>query len=106
MKQPEPSRKTETANRRAVQPDGSAHGIMGQRLTTLISCAHRLLKARYRKQPLWVLVRDLTGNGSTTSAELCRAAGYDPSQPCGPKYLKASAPNVPDERPGAKPQKD
>lgn len=79
--------------------DGSEHGITGQRLTCLISCAHRLLKARYRKQPLWVLVRDLTGNGSTTAVELCRSAGYDPSQPCGPKYLKTSVPNAHRERP-------
>ena len=64
------------------------HVIAGPRLACLISNAHRLLKARYRKAPLWALVADLTGNGSLTSAEICRAAGYNPNQPCGAKYLK------------------
>ena len=66
----------------------SEHVIAGPRLTCLISNAHRLLKARYRKSPLWALVADLTGNGSTTSAEICRDAGYDPNQPCDTKHLK------------------
>jgi hypothetical protein len=73
----------------AVGATGSAHVITGQRLTCLISNAHRLLKRRYRSSPLWAMMSDLTGNGSTIAAEICRAAGYDPSQPCGAKYLKA-----------------
>ena len=52
----------------------SAHVIAGQRLTCLISNAHRLLKGRYRKSPLWSLVADLTGNGSTTSTQASHAA--------------------------------
>lgn len=74
-----------------IQVGQVQHVIAGQRVTCLISNAHRLLKARYRKSPLWAMVADLTGNGSATSAEICQAAGYDPSQPCGAKYLKASA---------------
>jgi hypothetical protein len=73
--------------------NGLGHVIAGKRLTCLISNAHRLLKGRYRQSPLWALVSDLTGNGSTTSVDICRAAGFDPSQPCGSKYLKTIAVN-------------
>lgn len=69
--------------------------IAGYRLTTLIACARRLLKSRYRKSQLWVLVRDLTGSGSTTASELCRAAGFDPTTLCGAKHLKWPAARVP-----------
>lgn len=67
--------------------DNDMCSIQGERLTVLISNAHRLLKARYRNSPLWSLVSDLTGHGSQASAELCRDAGYDPHQKCGAKYL-------------------
>lgn len=62
--------------------------ITGPRLTALISNAHRLLRRRYKGLPLWVLVRDLTGNGASTSVALCREAGYDPGQTCGGRYLR------------------
>lgn len=63
-------------------------GISGDRLTALIANAHRLLRRRYKGLPLWALVSDLTGNGGSTSVALCREAGYDPSQPCGGRYLR------------------
>ena len=66
--------------------------IKGQRLTVLIANAHRLLRLRYRNSPLWGLVSDLTGYGSTSSAALCRAAGYDPHQQCRVKILKGITP--------------
>ena len=69
-------------------PTQNPAGITGPRLTALISNAHRLLRRRYKGLPLWVLVRDLTGNGGSTSVALCREAGYDPSQPCGGRYLR------------------
>ncbi len=76
------------------------YAISGQRLTTMISCAHRLLRSRYRGSPLWALVSDLTGHGSTISAEICQQAGYDPCQPCGSKMLKRPIHNTTGSSPG------
>lgn len=62
--------------------------IEGRHISALISNAHRLLGHHYRRTPLWALVSDLTGHGSTMSCRLCKEAGYDPCQPCGPEKLK------------------
>ncbi len=70
-----------------TKPTQEPAGITGDRLTALISNAHRLLRRRYKGMPLWVLVRDLTGNGGSTSAALCREAGYNPNQFCGDRHL-------------------
>lgn len=69
------------------------HVISGKRLACLIANCHRLLRHKYRKTPLWAMVRDITSHGSTYSVEICLQAGYDPNQNCGVAKLKASAPN-------------
>lgn len=61
---------------------GSEHVIAGSRLRLLIGNSHRLLRRKYRGSPLWALVSDLTGHGSTISAEICKQAEYDPNQMC------------------------
>lgn len=72
---------------------GLAHVIGGNRLACLIANCHRLLRHKYRQSPLWSMVADITGHGSTISCEICKQAGYDPHQSCGAKDLKRSAPN-------------
>lgn len=49
---------------------------------TVIQNAHRMLWRKYRGQPLWTMVSDLTGYGSATSGEICDELGFDPHQPC------------------------
>ncbi len=72
---------------------GSAHVIGGNRLACMIANCHQLLRHKYRKTPLWAMVSDITGHGSTYSVEICLQAGYDPNQNCGLAKLKASAQN-------------
>ncbi len=69
--------------------------ISGARLQVLIVNAHTLLRHNYRRTPLWVMIRDLTGAGSSTSMELCRQLCLDPHGACGGYSLKrlAAAPN-------------
>lgn len=52
--------------------------IKGERLRTLIKNAHRLMRRSYTNRPLWSMVADLTGHGSTISCEICRQAGFQP----------------------------
>jgi hypothetical protein len=40
--------------------------------------ARRYNNRRYFKAPLWTIVRDLTGQGSTAASGLCKRAGFDP----------------------------
>lgn len=72
----------------------SEYKIEGARLHTLICNAQRLLGKRYKKSPLWSLVSDLTGHGSTISTEICQQCGIDPGQPCDSKYLKKLSSSV------------
>lgn len=65
-----------------------ALSISGRRMETLIRNAHRLLGKRYKQTPLWAIVADLTGHGSTISGQMCSAANLDPCQPCSNKKLK------------------
>lgn len=58
------------------------------RLRCLFQNAHRLLKRRYSGLPLWSLVSDLTGYGSTVSGEICMRLNLDPHQDCKIKTLK------------------
>jgi hypothetical protein len=62
--------------------------IRGQRLRSLIQNVHRLTRHKYRKQPLWVLVRDITGFGSSSAGHLCIRLNLDPFQNAGVKTLK------------------
>lgn len=62
--------------------------IAGERLRCLIMNAHRLLRPKYRGSPLWALVSDLTGYGSTTSCHICRSVGLEPVQMCDEVTLK------------------
>lgn len=57
--------------------------ISGKVAWQIIANARYVAGSRYRKLPLWVLVRDLTGHGSTNSYKICRSAGLDPNQPLG-----------------------
>lgn len=43
---------------------------------------------RYHGSPLWALVRDCSTYGSTSSADICRRAGFDPDQTLSSKPLK------------------
>jgi hypothetical protein len=61
--------------------------IESERLKCIIQNAHRLLKNKYRGQPLWVIVSELTGHGSQISAQLCRQCGLEPDAKCGSKSL-------------------
>ena len=96
---------TENCEREAgaslAAPACSAHVIAGKRLAVLISNCHRKLRHQYRRSPLWAMVSDITGHGSTYSVEICLQCGYDPNQNCGLENLKASAPNA-----GAEPRRD
>jgi hypothetical protein len=64
------------------------HIIEGNRLAIMISNCHRLLRHKYRNSPLWAMVSDITGHGSTYSVEICLQCGYDPNQNCGCEKLK------------------
>lgn len=48
--------------------------------------AHRILRRKYLRQLLWVLVGDLFGCGSTTAVEICRAVNMNPNQLCRCKH--------------------
>jgi hypothetical protein len=56
--------------------------IEGRRLECLIRNAHRLLRHRsqFRYSPLWSLVSEITGHGSTVSIEICKSVNLDPDQ--------------------------
>lgn len=48
-------------------------------LTTILN-AHRLLRSRYKRKPLWSFISDVTALGSTSSQALCRQYGWSPDQ--------------------------
>jgi len=50
------------------------------RLEIIFRSAHRLLRHKYRKVPLWAFVSDLTSYGHTYSVEVCRHFGWDAHQ--------------------------
>jgi len=56
------------------------HTIEGDRLKCLISNLKSLLKRKYKGRPLWALVSDATGHGSTVSSEICIQCGFDPDE--------------------------
>lgn len=64
------------------------HVIEGARLRSLIFNCHSLLRHKYRKSPLWAMVSDITGHGSTISVEICVQCGFAPGQDCGQKELE------------------
>lgn len=58
-------------------------GAMLKNLTwRVVANAGRLSEER---KPRWSHVSDVTASGSTTSAELCVSAGFDPDENCGGK---------------------
>lgn len=57
------------------------------RLRCTISALNRLLGRKYKGSPLWSLVSDVFGHGSTESTNICRLAGLNPCQPCGGNEL-------------------
>jgi hypothetical protein len=57
------------------------------RVEIAIRNLHRMLGRKYRTSPLWALVSDVWGHGSTVSGEICIACGFDPCQPCSAKKL-------------------
>lgn len=62
--------------------------ITGPSLRCLIQNAHRLLRHRFRRSPLWSLVSQLTGHGSGVSRRICQSVNLDPDQDAGAKTLK------------------
>lgn len=64
------------------------HPIEGPRFRSIILNCHRLLRHKYRRVPLWALVSDITGFGSTTSTQLCNDIGLDPHQNAGKKCIE------------------
>lgn len=66
-------------------------------LRSLIRNAHARLgtDVRYKGKPLWFLVADLFGFGSTHASETCREAGFYPHQKCGAGTLKVIDKEIP-----------
>lgn len=62
--------------------------VSGARMRTIVVNAHRLIGKKYKSSPLWGLVSDLTGHGSTMSANLCTSVNLKPCQPCSVKELE------------------
>lgn len=60
-----------------------AAALLSGRGKLMIVNAHALLRTKYRRRQLWVLVSDVTGYGSTMSSEICRGFGWDPNGLCG-----------------------
>lgn len=58
-----------------------------EQMRCIITNAHQLLRRKMRRQPLWSLVQQVFGNGSTTSAIICKQVGLDPDRDCGAKEL-------------------
>lgn len=50
------------------------------KLEFVLRNAHRLLRMKYKGRPLWSLVRDVSGCGSTVSRKLCARYGWDADQ--------------------------
>jgi hypothetical protein len=75
-------------------PGSSPSPLLGlanpARVQIAIVNLHRMLGRKYRTSPLWALVSDVWGHGSTVSGEICIACGLDPCQPCSAKKLKPS----------------
>ena len=65
---------------------------------TLLRNAHRLLKTKYRNVPLWSFIADLTGHGSTYSAEIATHFEWDPFAPASkdipPRKARAKQPAI------------
>lgn len=59
-------------------------------------------RGKWRGQPLWYLVSEITGHGSTYSVEICSGLGFDPHHKLGePLQPPASAQDAtPGERNG------
>lgn len=54
----------------------AAHGH--RRDFHLLANARRICKAEYRRQPNWVLAKELFATGSNSAIEICIDAGIDP----------------------------
>lgn len=54
-----------------------------ERLRLLIINANHISGNRYKLSPLWSLVADLFGHGSTEACNICNMAGLNPHQACG-----------------------
>ena len=68
-------------------PDGAPAGVSdstqllaGITVKRMLTNAHALLRHKYRKTPLWALVVDVCGVGSTRGAQICREFGWNPDQ--------------------------
>lgn len=42
--------------------------------------AHRLLRNKYRRMPLWSFISDITGHGSGYSCRIAKECGWEPCQ--------------------------
>lgn len=50
------------------------------RIVIMIKTAHRHMRRKYLKIPLWSFISDLTGYGATNSEIICREMGLNPHQ--------------------------
>jgi hypothetical protein len=50
------------------------------RRSLMLVAAIRIAKKSYRRGPLWALVMEICGTGSTTACAICRECGWDPDQ--------------------------
>lgn len=67
--------------RKVTEAREDAAALLSGRGKLMIVNAHALLRTKYRRRQLWVLVSDVTGYGSTLSSEICRGFGWDPNGP-------------------------
>lgn len=72
--------------------EGDVYVMPKARMRIIVENAHRLLGKRYKSSPLWSLVSDLTGHGSSMSCNLLKGCGVAPCQPCGNKVLEKLTP--------------
>lgn len=57
--------------------------LSNSRMALLLGNVVRMLPKAYLKAPLWSVVSDLTGHGSSYSCEICKQLGFDPHQVLG-----------------------
>lgn len=54
--------------------------LSGKHAGLIIRNVARMAARKYRHRPLWALVADMTGHGSTTSTIICASANLNPNQ--------------------------
>jgi hypothetical protein len=58
------------------------------RMQCVVRNCHQLLRKRYHGEPLWCMVVDVFGFGSSSAVQFCKDLGFDPHQSLAAKELK------------------